>query len=161
MGQCEDGYHIYLNRRNLLTLQASCPNETDELPELPTGERFLQSPRYGCVNPENDRQLRYRKSELCLYRISMPECTSGKIVIDNELHYTQEIERWQRYNICTDYLQIFADSFVSERYCDTELSRSRLEIPATEFTALFWTDTSVNRLGFKLRVSCPEPASQI
>lgn len=155
--QCEDGYHIYLNKRNLLTLQSSCPNETDTIPFTPTGELYLQSPRYGCKNQNNNRPLRYRKSEFCLYNISLPNCTSGQVVIDNDLHYTQEIERQQRYRICTDYLQFFSDSFVSKRYCDTELSRTKLEIQSTQFTALFWTDTSINKLGFKLRVSCLQP----
>ena len=29
-----------------------------------------------------------------------------------------------------------------------------LEIPATQFLAVFWTDPSVNGLGFKLRARC-------
>jgi hypothetical protein len=155
--RCEDGYRIYLNRRNPLTLQSACPHESDALPLAPSNGVFLQSPRYGCRNSILEREnnfFKYRKSEFCLYDVSLPNCTSGRVVIDNELHNTQELERRQRYRICSDYVQFSTSSTSSEKYCDSELSRLKLEIPSTHFTALFWTDTSYNKLGFKLRVSC-------
>jgi hypothetical protein len=155
--QCQDGYRIYLNRRNPHNLLSPCANETDEIPPSPLGGRFLQSPRYGCFNsPDNNNFMNYRNSEFCLYDLSLPECTSGRLVIDNALHYTQEMERRQRYHICTDYLQFFTDGTPYQRFCDSELSRLKLEIPNTRVTVLFWTDTSYNKLGFKLRVTCAE-----
>ena len=157
--QCPDGYRIYLHPRNSETLPSSCTNETDEIPTAPFGGRFLQSPHYECVNPSENTILNYRKSEFCLYDLSLPECASGRIVIDNDLHYTQEMERRQRYHICTDYLQFFTDTTPYKRFCDSELSRLKLEIPSTRVTAIFWTDTSHNKHGFKLRVTCAESSA--
>ena len=159
VAQCEDGYHIYLNKRNLETLQMSCPNETNEIPlsSSSSAARFLQSPRYSCQKPpygRRDNLFTYRKSDFCLYDIFIPDCPSGRVVIENKMHYTQELERRHRYHICSDYLQFYFNATASKRYCDTELSRIELEIPTTHFRALFWTDTSFNKLGFKLRVSC-------
>lgn len=156
MAQCDDGYRVYLNRRNLESLQLSCPNETNDVPISPLGGRFLQSPRYDCRKGADNKFLMYRRSDFCLYDISIADCPSGRILIDNELHNVQEIERRQRYHMCSDYLQIFTNSTTTDRFCDSELSRIKLELPVTQFTALFWTDTSVNKLGFKLRVSCQD-----
>ena len=156
MLQCPESYEVYLNYRNIQTLRSSCPNETDSIPQSPFGGVFLQSPRYDCRNTLLNRANKYRKSEFCLYDVSLPECLSGRVVIDNDLHLTQEMERRQRYRICSDYLQFFTENSASKRFCDSELSRLKLEIPNTRFTALFWTDTSYNKLGFKLHVSCVE-----
>ena len=153
--QCPDSYQVYLNLRNPDTLATSCPNETNSVPQSQLGGLFLQSPRYMCSSRENNF-FKYRKSEFCLYKLSLPECLSGKVVIDNDLHMTQEMERRQRYHICSDYLQFFTENSASKRYCDSELARIKLEIPSTQLTALFWTDTSYNKLGFKLHVSCLE-----
>ena len=161
MAQCADGYRVYLNRRNLETLQLSCPNETNVAPISPSGGRFLQSPRYDCRKGAGNKFFMYRRSDFCLYDISISDCPSGRVLIDNGLHYTQEIERRQRYHMCSDYLQFFTNSTTSDRFCDSELSRIKLELPVTQFTALFWTDTSVNRLGFKLRVSCLDQKESI
>lgn len=154
--QCDDGYRIYLNKRNFQRLKSACPNETKTVLTSPSGDRILQSPRYGCRKPPQSRTTfyPYRKREFCLYDISIPDCPSGRVRIHNNEHYAQELEQKQRYHICTDYLEIFANSTSSEQFCDSELSRINLEIPATRFTALFWTDTSVNKLGFRLSVSC-------
>lgn len=151
VAQCVDGYRVYLSRRNQQTLQSHCENETDLVPESSSGGRFLQSPHYSCEKPPYNK---YHNSEFCLYDISIPDCPSGRVIVDNELHYTQELEQRQRYHICSDYVQLFTDSTASDRYCDTELSRIKLELPTTQFTALFWADISFNKLGFKLRVSC-------
>ena len=153
---CSDGYLIYLNKRNPLIIQSSCSNETNDIPPVSPGVRFLQSPRYDCTIPHLNRFFRYRRSEFCLYDISMPDCPSGKVVIDNTLHYIQQLEQRHRYHICSDYLQFFTNSSSSEKYCDSELSRLKLEIPQTHFQAVFWTDTSINRQGFKLKVSCAD-----
>lgn len=152
--QCEDGYRVYLNKRNLEKLQSNCANETDAVPTSPSGDRILQSPRYGCRKPHYDKFFPYRRNEFCLYDISVPNCPSGRVIVHNNEHYTQELEQRQRYRICSDYLQLFTESTAYSRYCESELSRINLEIPATHFTALFWTDTSVNELGFRLSVSC-------
>jgi hypothetical protein len=155
--QCADGYRVYLNRRNQERLQFSCPNETITVPLSPSGERFLQSPRYDCrkvMYGTRNKFFRYRKSDFCLYDVSIADCPSGRVVIDNELHNMQEVERRQRFHMCSDYLQFFTNTTASDRYCDSELSRLKLELPVTRFTALLWTDTSINKLGFKLRVSC-------
>ena len=152
---CDDGYRVYLNRRNLDTLVTSCPNESNAFPISSQNESFLQSPRYGCYKSEEDEQFfTYRKSDFCLYNISVPNCASGKVIIDNELHNTQELERKLRDHICSDYLQFYYENESSLRYCGTELSRIKLEIPTSQFLAVFWTDTSINKLGFKLRVRC-------
>lgn len=155
--QCGDGYRIYLNKRNFQKLQSKCPNETDSVLTSPSGDKVLQSPRYGCRKPPFNRRnifFPYRRKEFCLYDVSVPDCPSGRVRIHNDEHYTQELEQRQRYHICSDYLQMFTDTAASKRYCDSELSRINLEIPATRFTALFWTDTTVNQLGFRLSVSC-------
>ena len=44
MAWCDDGYRVYLNRRNLDTLVTSCPNESDAFPISSQNEKFLQSP---------------------------------------------------------------------------------------------------------------------
>ena len=131
----------------------SCPGRTTELPLVnrSSTDRFIQSPRYGCE--KDDHLHTYRKSDLCLYNVSIPDCASGKLVIDNKLHESQELERRIR-NVCSDYVQFYHGKSCSVRYCGTELSRINLEIPATNFLAVFWTDTSYNKLGFKLRVRC-------
>lgn len=144
---CADGYQVYLNLRNSNIIQSSRLNETDQIPFIAPGVLFLQSPHY-------DRFYRYRRNEFCIYDISLPDCPSERVVVDNALHYTQLLEQRHRYNVCSDYLQFFMGSSVSEKYCNSELSRLKLEIPQTRFQAVFWTDTSINRKGFKLRVSC-------
>lgn len=148
---CSDGYHIYLNRRNPQVILSSCLDETNYIPLASPDVRFLQSPRYDCTNPQLNR---YRKDEFCLYDISLPNCSSGKVVIDNMLFNTQQLEQHHRYYICSDYLQFFTNSSASKKYCGSDLSRLKLEIPQTRFQAIFWTDSSINRQGFKLRVSC-------
>ena len=150
--KCDGEYSVYLSNH---TEETPCAGESNELLPVSNSSNaiFLQSPRYGCGNKDD---FTYRNNEFCLYDISIANCTSGMVVVDNELHFAQELEQKLRNNICSDYLQFYYGSSSSARYCSSDLSRLKLEIPATDFTAIFWTDASITKLGFKLRVRCLE-----
>ena len=60
---------------------------------------------------------------------------------------------------CADYLQFYYDICDSRvktsHYCGTELSHPlEIEIPATQFMAVFWTDPADNFWGFHVRARC-------
>ena len=151
---------MFLNRRNIKGLQRICPHETEALRSLSESDVLLQSPRYGCRKGRGSGKLYgYRNSDLCLYNISIPSCVNGTILVESISDSDHEIEPAIRNKdgniVCTDYLQIYHNSSTSQlRYCANDLSLMQLQIPATQFLAIFWTDTSVNEPGFKLRASC-------
>ena len=160
--KCGTDYRVYLNQRNLKGLQKKCPAESEEIPTTNSNgtERILQSPRYGCRKGRGTGNLyAYRRSDLCLYNVSIPFCENGSLLIESASESDHELEdRLRDENgevICSDYLQFFYGNSRTSRYCGTDLSLLLpLRIPATQFMAVFWTDPEVNKLGFKLRVSC-------
>ena len=158
--KCGNGYRIFLNKRNFNGLQRSCPLETQDLRSLTETERLLQSPRYGCRKGRGSgNHYGYRRSDLCLYNVSIPSCESGRLLIESATDNDQELEARLRDEngdvVCSDYLQFYYGNSSTQRYCGTELSLMfPLEIPATQFLAVFWTDPAVNKLGFKLRARC-------
>ena len=161
--KCGTDYRIYLNRRNLKKLQRSCPTESEEILSSNSNEseRIFQSPRYGCRKGRGTGNLyRYRRSDLCLYNVSIPFCESGSLLIESASENDHELEDRIRsendHFICSDYLQIFyGNSSKTSRYCGNDLSlHLPLEIPTTQFMAVFWTDPDINKLGFSLRASC-------
>lgn len=113
---------------------------------------FFNSPRYMC---STSRRLRYRKNEFCLYNISIPDCPSGLV----RIYPTNSEQRLQDRddNGCTDYVQFFAGSYVSPRFCGNELSVGEgfeLKVPSLQLLALFWTDGSDHKTGFQLVATC-------
>ena len=159
---CGTDYRVYLNRRNLKGLQKKCPEESEDILTTDSNgtERILQSPRYGCRKGRGTGNLySYRKSDLCLYNVSIPVCENGSLLIESASESDHEIEDRMRdengHTICSDYLQFFYGNSKTIRYCGTDLSLLLpLQIPATQFMAVFWTDYEVNKLGFKLKASC-------
>ena len=145
-----------------MSLQRKCPDETEMIRTTESNgtDRILQSPRYGCRKGRGSgNHYAYRRSDLCLYNVSIPNCESGSLIIESASDNDQELEgRLRNENgqiICSDYLQFFYGSSRTKRYCGTELSLLLpLEIPATQFMAVFWTDPAINKLGFKLRARC-------
>ena len=158
--QCGTDYRVYLNHRNEASLRRQCPSEDENLPTTDGSDRYLQSPRYGCRKGRGSGSLfHYRRSELCLYNISIPDCESGWLIVESSSSNDHQIEEQMRDDsgnlLCTDYLQIFYGSSRTERFCDNHLTlKLPLSIPATQFLAVFWTDPSTNDLGFKLRARC-------
>ena len=109
-----------------------------------------------CINP-NKKRLRYRKSEFCLYNISIPDCWAGVVTVESSVD-VQSLQERDDDGKCRDYLQFFSGSFTSQRYCGSELSTSEgfeLTVPSLQFLAVFWTDSGVNAPGFQLTASCP------
>ena len=155
--QCGNEYRIFLNRRNL---KRSCPLETEDLRSITETEKLLQSPRYGCRKGHGSgNHYGYRPSDFCLYNVSIPSCESGSLLIESATDNDQELETRLRDEnndfVCSDYLQFYYGNSSTQRYCGTELSLMLpLQIPDTQFLAVFWTDPSVNGLGFKLAVRC-------
>ena len=151
---------MYLNLRDELSLQQRCPSESENLATIDGSQRFLQSPRYGCRKGRGSGSLyHYRRSDLCLYNISFPDCESGRLVVESASQNSHQIEEQMRDEngnyICTDYLQIFYGDSKTERFCDDDLTlKLPLKIRARQLLAVFWTDPSTNDLGFKLRVRC-------
>ena len=161
MDKCGNDYRVYLNLRNLTRVQRTCPNEREILPTTQSdgSDRLLQSPRYGCRKGKGTGSLyEYRRSDLCLYNISIPNCESGFVRIQSFSGGDHEIERRRRDTgglVCNDYLQFFYGGLRTERFCGTDLTlKLPLLIPATQIMAVFWTDPVVNEPGFNLRVSC-------
>lgn len=161
--ECSDGYRIHLNRRNGKQRDISCLSETEQrqtvLIQNGDSSHIFQSPRFGCQNERNKTYM-YRKSELCLYNISIPDCLSGAITLDvssdaQGLQARTATDSGEDDAVCTDYLQLYYGSTSTQRFCGDDLSLMLpLQIPTTEFLAVFWTDPSVNALGFKLRARC-------
>ena len=157
---CDTQYRLYLNRRNFNGLLKNCPNETEHL-HASQSEVIFPSPRYQCQK-KNGRIYRYRNKELCLYNISVPNCGSGRVFIQQVENKPQELEdRLEINDECVDYLQFFYDSSEgnsvkrTNRFCGTELNeQSHIPLPTTNFLALFWTDTLHNSVGFDLRAIC-------
>ena len=158
--QCGSNYRVFLNHRDESRLQRQCPSESENLATSDSSQRYLQSPRYGCRKGRGSGSLhRYRRSDLCLYNISIPDCESGWVIIESSSGNDHQIEEQMRDDagnlICTDYLQIFYGESKTERFCDNHLTLNLpLNIRATQFLVVFWTDPSTNDLGFKLRASC-------
>ena len=160
MDECSEGYRIHLNRRNG---DISCLSETEQtqtaLIQDGDSARILQSPRFGCQNERNKTYM-YRKSELCLYNISIPDCLSGAITLDissdvQGLQERADANSGEASAVCADYLQLYYGSSSTQRFCGDDLSLLLpLQIPTTEFLAVFWADPSINALGFKLRARC-------
>jgi hypothetical protein len=158
--ECNDSdYRVYLKPRNMTVLQNQCPGEspTGDLRQISHSNTVVfNSPRYGCINP-NKKRLRYRKSEFCLYNISIPDCWAGVVTIESSVDM-QSLQERDDDGKCRDYLQFFSGSFTSQRYCGSELSTSEgfeLTVPSLQFLAVFWTDSGVNAPGFQLTASCP------
>ena len=160
--KCETDYRVYLNQRNLERERRNCPEESEEILTTNSNgtKRILQSPRYGCRKGRGTGNLySYRRSDLCLYNVSIPFCESGSLLIESASESDHELEDRMRdengHVICSDYLQFFYGNSRTSRFCGTDLSlHLPLEIPATQFMAVFWTDPEVNKLGFNLRASC-------
>ena len=60
---------------------------------------------------------------------------------------------------CRDYVQFYAGSFVSPRFCGDEMSEAnkfKLSVNATDMLAVFWSDWSRHAPGFMLKVTCDE-----
>ena len=146
-------YRIYLKRRNSESLR-KC-HESEALSETGSNEIIFSSPRYKCKK-KSGHVYNYRRAELCLYNISVPDCESGVVTITSAGGDSQVLER--RYDTCYDYLQFYYNgNKTTSRFCGTELSHDQLnlKIPATQFIAVFWTDiTCTNALGFRLIASC-------
>ena len=146
-------YRIYLKKRNSESLQ-KC-RETEALPETGSNEILFSSPRYKC-RKKSGHFYNYRRAELCLYNISLPDCESGVVAISSAREDSQVLQ--ERFDdTCVDYLQFYYDgNSTTNRYCGTELSHDQLNltIPATQFMAVFWTDFATNNLGFRLIASC-------
>ena len=158
--KCGSDYRIFLNRRNVQGLLRKCPEESETLRTTDNSDRILQSPRYGCRKGRGSgNHYAYRRSDLCLYNVSIPECESGSLIIESATENDHELEGRLRdengHVICSDYLQFYYNGLRTQRYCGTELSLLLpLHIHATQFLALFWTDPAINKLGFKLRARC-------
>ena len=160
--KCGNNYRIYLNRRNLTSLQKNCPDESESLQTTNANgtDRIFQSPRYGCRKGSGSGNLySYRRSDLCLYNISIHNCESGTLIIESPSDSDQKLEgKWRDENgqiTCADYLQFYYGNLQTDRFCDNELSLLLpLQIPATQLMAVFWTDPAINKLGFKLRARC-------
>ena len=160
--KCDNDYRIHLNHRNLKGLLKNCPDESDNLQTTNENgtDRILLSPRYGCRKGKGSGNLyNYRRSDLCLYNISIHNCESGILIIESVSESEQELEGRLRDDngqiVCTDYLQFYYNNSRTGRFCGEELSLLLpIEIPATQFMAVFWTDPAINKLGFKLRARC-------
>ena len=66
-------------------------------------------------------------------------------------------ERNNDTNTCRDYLQFYGEGgYLSRRYCGNELGdRDELvTIPSTNVLAVFWSNFSKYRTGFKLVAAC-------
>ena len=162
--KCGNQYRVYLNRRNFANLQKKCKTERENLAE---GEDFVvfPSPRYNCTKKSGHTYM-YRRSELCLYNISISNCESGRVIIESPSRdeFQQELQGRKQSdnefnNTCIDYIQFYYSignsTAKTTRYCGTELSHPLdITIPATQFMAVFWTDLTGNYVGFHLRATC-------
>ena len=174
MDKCGSEYRIFLKRRNIQKLIRMCPNESESEALRVHGSENgtiveLQSPRYGC-RKRSGNLYAYRISELCLYNVSIPRCESKTLIVERvRTEHAQELEDCESKTLiveregtaqelegceCRDYLQFYYGSMKTKTYCGNELMSLQLEIPATEFMAVFWTDPAENKLGFKLAVRC-------
>jgi hypothetical protein len=153
---CETGYRIYLNRRNFESLAQKCQEQ--EALAMTEEEVIFPSPRYQCKK-RNGKVYQYRSRELCLYNISLPNCESGSVLVQPTEEDPQELEDRKEDGLCADYIQFYYSSddnpiVWTNQLCGTNLNETT--IPATQFMALFWSDTNKNRLGFKLRAKCQD-----
>ena len=157
-------FRLYLNKRNLNNLLRNCPHESESLTVI-EGENassvIFHSPRYQC-RKKNGKIYPYRNKELCLYNISLPNCESGSVTILGTTSAPQELQERSGNGQCVDYLQFFYYHGVSgslrrtNRACGVDLDYNH--IPATNFMAVFWADSSKNYAGFKLRATCQAEA---
>jgi hypothetical protein len=163
--KCGNQYRVYLNRRNFASLNRKCNNESESLPKTEDSTIVFASPRYNCIKKRGN-SYPYRHNEFCLYNVSISDCESGSVVIESpsDNQFRQQLqERTQSDDglngTCADYLQFYYDigdsTVKTSHYCGTELSHPlEIEIPATQFMAVFWTDPGDNYLGFNLRARC-------
>ena len=160
--KCGLDYRIYLNKRNIENLQQTCPSESIDIITLTENatDRLFQSPRYRCRKGRGSGALyQYRRSDFCLYNVSIPNCESGWLTIESAMANDREIEQRMKAEngeyTCTDYLQLFYGNSKTENFCDNDLTlKLPLHIPATQFLAIFWTDPSTNEDGFEIRAKC-------
>ena len=97
-----------------------CPNESEVLRVTVHGFEnetiiVMQSPRYGC-RKHSGNLCAYRRSELCLYNVSIPRCESQTLTVERE-GAPQELEDCESKSLivgsaqeledceCRDYLQ--------------------------------------------------------
>ena len=159
---CGTEYRLYLNRRNFQGLRDICPSETEAL-LLSETEVIFQSPRYQCIK-KNGKFHKYRNRELCLYNISVPDCKSGRVIIQQAEEDPLQLEERGDNGKCMDYLQFYYDSRErnsieqTNRFCGMELKSrpDNIVLPTTNFLAVFWTDTQNNYVGFGMRAICQE-----
>ena len=142
---CENKYRIYLKLRN---------NDQCSEDQITSGgendtEKIFTSPLHGSGSGCRNK---YRKSDMCLYSISIPNCASGKVRLESINHEIQQ----PRDGSCRDYIQFFYGNSSSDKFCGNDLVGSQwpLDIPATEFMAVFWTDPVINEGGFQIRAKC-------
>ena len=153
---CNSSYYLHLKRRNVTNLHRRCPSEDPSGRLSHTSSSvFFNSPQYMCRN-KRGRLLKYRKKEFCLYNVSVSDCPSGMVEVkltsgEQSLHSSAECGQ--------DYIQFYAGSFRSRRFCGRDLGlgerRERLLlIPSTQFLAVFWTSHADHATGFSLVASC-------
>ena len=132
-------YRLYLNKRNFQGLLRNCPNERQDLLAQGT-EVVFQSPRFQC-RKRNRRFYQYRNRELCLYNISVPNCVSGRVHIQQAESTPPELEERAENGKCLDYLQFYYGQGNSIKHtnplCGVELRNQTNEdtivLPATNF----------------------------
>lgn len=151
--QCDYEYRVYLNQRNFTVLQNQCPEESDDLRTALGNTKLISSPRYACTRINTNRLMKYRKSDFCLYNISISDCPSHTVIVKSSRGLQRLQERDEASGRCRDYLQFYTDQF-SERYCGSELTGLDLLISSDQFMAVFWTDSANNAPGFELTASC-------
>ena len=152
--KCGASIRIHLNRRNITVLKEAC-NESEKLILQQESRVTFHSPRFGCRKARKFRS--YQKSDFCLYNVSIPSCeSSGRLVLESGDRNAQEnfIQNRKSDSECSDYLQFFYHNSSSVRYCGRELSERQIQIPATQFMAVFWTDAAINKPGFTLTARC-------
>ena len=160
--RCSNEFRISLKRRNFGNLKRLCLKESQALRAIGRQTRILSSPRFGCLKRSGNRYA-YRRSELCLFNVTISDCESNVVVVEsnNETEpgsnreLLQKIEERAPNQECNDYLQFYYGTFSTQKYCGNDFSQSfHLQIPTTNFLAVFWTSPADNELGFHLRVSC-------
>ena len=160
--RCSNEFRIFLKRRNFGKLKTLCPKDSQALRPIGPQTRIFSSPRFGCLKRSGNRYA-YRRSELCFYNITIPNCESNVVIVErsNETEpgsnreLLQKIEERTPNQECNDYLQLYYGTSSTQKYCGNDLSQSlHLLIPTTHFLAIFWTNSADNELGFHLRASC-------
>lgn len=89
-----------------------------------------------------------------MYNISIPDCTSGMVVVRASAEPQSLQEKDEESGRCRDYVKFYADQFTSKEYCGGELTGLQLVIPSSQFMAVLWTDWAINEPGFQLLTTC-------